>query len=156
MKAYHTFGPVCSPQSRILILGSFPSVKSREQGFYYGHPQNRFWKLIAALLGESEPHSIEEKKALLLRRHIALWDVIESCSIEGSSDQSIRDVVCNPLQQVTDCSQIRQVLPMAKRRLTCMKNTEKKKRGCRVRSFPRPVRPMRRIPWKNYEKRGRL
>ena len=136
MKAYHTFGPVYSPQSRILILGSFPSVKSREQGFYYGHPQNRFWKLIAALLGESEPHSIEEKKALLLRRHIALWDVIESCSIEGSSDQSIRDVVCNPLQQVTDCSEIRQVFANGKKAFDLYEKYGKEKTGLPCQKLP--------------------
>lgn len=89
----HMFEPVYNEQSRILILGSFPSVKSREQGFYYGHPRNRFWKVLAAVLEEPEPVHIDEKKRLLLSHHIALWDVIDSCDIRGSSDASIRNVV---------------------------------------------------------------
>lgn len=89
----HTFEPVYDAGSRVLILGSFPSVKSREQQFYYGHPQNRFWKVIGRLTGETEPLSVEEKRAVLLRHHIAVWDVIERCDIKGSSDSSIRNVV---------------------------------------------------------------
>ena len=89
----HTFAPVFDDASQILILGSFPSVKSREQQFYYGHPQNRFWKLLALLLSENCPSTIPEKKDLLLHHHIALWDVIASCDIIGSSDSSIRNVI---------------------------------------------------------------
>lgn len=89
----HTFEPVYDRSSRVLILGTFPSVKSREQQFYYGHPQNRFWKVLAKLTGEAVPVTVEEKKALLLRNHIAVWDVIASCDITGSSDSSIRNVV---------------------------------------------------------------
>ena len=89
----HTFEPVYDAQSRILILGSFPSVKSREQGFYYGHPHNRFWKVLAAILCCQIPKTIEEKKKLLLEHHIAIWDVIKSCEIKGSRDSSIRNVV---------------------------------------------------------------
>lgn len=92
-RVFHTFDPVCDENSRILILGSFPSVKSRENQFYYGHPQNRFWKMLARLLGEAVPESIEEKKSLLLRHGIALWDVVSSCDIKASSDSSIRNVV---------------------------------------------------------------
>ena len=88
----HTIPPLYDRGSRILILGSFPSVKSRESGFFYGHPQNRFWKVWSALLGQREPLSIAEKKELLLRNGIALYDVIASCTITGSSDSSIRDV----------------------------------------------------------------
>lgn len=90
---YHTFGPFYDSESKILILGSFPSVKSREQGFYYGHPQNRFWKVLSAILNWKEPQTIEEKKEMLRRNHIALWDVIEECDIIGSSDSSIKNVV---------------------------------------------------------------
>ena len=86
------FAPVCDESSRVLILGTAPSRKSREVGFYYGHPQNRFWKMLAAVTGEEVPQTIEEKKALLLRNHIALHDVIHSCDIIGSSDSSIRNV----------------------------------------------------------------
>ena len=89
----HTFMPVYDESSKALILGSFPSVKSREQGFYYGHPQNRFWKVLAAVCGCEVPKTIEEKKAMLLANHIAIWDVIDSCDIIGSSDSSIKNVV---------------------------------------------------------------
>ena len=89
----HTFLPVYDENSELLILGSFPSVKSREQGFYYGNPQNRFWKVLAAVCGSEVPQTIEEKKAMLLDNHIAVWDVIDSCDIIGSSDSSIKNVV---------------------------------------------------------------
>ncbi|MDO4293838.1 MAG: DNA-deoxyinosine glycosylase [Eubacteriales bacterium] len=93
----HPFLPVFDGRSKVLILGSFPSVKSRENHFYYGHPQNRFWKVAAALTKEAEPGSIPEKRQLLLRHGIALWDTIASCRIEGSSDSSIRDAVPNDI-----------------------------------------------------------
>lgn len=105
----HPIPPVYHADSRILILGSFPSVKSRETGFFYGHPQNRFWKVAAAVCGEEVPQTVEEKKAFLLRNHIAVWDVIASCVITGSSDASIRDVVPNPLQDILECADIRQI-----------------------------------------------
>jgi len=89
----HMFLPVYDKNTKVLILGSFPSVKSREQGFYYGHPQNRFWKVLAAVCGCEVPRTIEEKKAMLLANHIAVWDVIDSCDIIGSSDSSIKNVV---------------------------------------------------------------
>ena len=88
----HSFEPVYDKASEILILGTLPSVKSRENNFYYGHKQNRFWKVLAALLKEPVPDTIEEKKAMLLARRIALWDVIQSCDIKGSSDSSIKNV----------------------------------------------------------------
>ena len=91
----HPFPAIYAPDSRILILGSFPSVKSREQMFFYGHPQNRFWRVMAALLGADVPQTVEEKRAFLLANHIALWDVIASCDIAGSSDASIRNAVTN-------------------------------------------------------------
>ena len=102
----HGFGPFYREDSRILILGSFPSAKSREAQFYYGHPQNRFWPLLAALCGEKTPRSREEKEAFLLRRRIALYDVIESCSIIGSSDSSIDDVVVTDLAPLLEGSEI--------------------------------------------------
>lgn len=88
----HEFPPVWNADSQVLVLGSFPSVKSREEGFFYGHPQNRFWKVMAAITEGGVPESVEEKKELLLRNRIAVWDVIQSCRIKGSSDSSIRDV----------------------------------------------------------------
>ena len=88
----HSFEPVYDKASEILILGTLPSVKSRENNFYYGHKQNRFWKVLATLLKEPVPDTIEEKKAMLLAHRIALWDVIQSCDIKGSSDSSIKNV----------------------------------------------------------------
>lgn len=109
MRQFHTFEPIWNENSKILILGSFPSVKSREQGFFYGHPQNRFWKLMARLLQEKLPTTIEEKKAMMLRHDIALWDVIESCEIVGSSDSSIRNVVVNDLGKIVKNSRVKKV-----------------------------------------------
>ena len=88
----HSFEPVYDKASEILILGTLPSVKSRENNFYYGHKQNRFWKVLATLIKEPVPDTIEEKKAMLLAHRIALWDVIQSCDIKGSSDSSIKNV----------------------------------------------------------------
>ncbi|MDD3252188.1 MAG: DNA-deoxyinosine glycosylase [Lachnospiraceae bacterium] len=105
----HQFEPVFDEHSRILILGTFPSVKSRENHFYYGHPQNRFWKLMARITCEEVPESIEEKKILLLRSGIAIWDVIASCRITGSSDSSIRDVVPTDLARVLEHSPIERI-----------------------------------------------
>ncbi len=98
----HTFPPVYDRHSRLLILGTFPSVKSRENHFYYGHPQNRFWKVIANLTNSPVPETIEEKKKLLLTNHIAIWDVIASCTIAGSSDSTIRDVKVNDIKGLLD------------------------------------------------------
>lgn len=86
----HPFEPVVSEESRILILGSFPSVRSRETKFYYGHPRNRFWKMLSELLGEAEPGTIDEKKSLILRQGLAVWDTLACCEIQGSADASIR------------------------------------------------------------------
>ena len=105
----HPFPAIYAPDSRILILGSFPSVKSREQRFFYGHPQNRFWRVMAALLGADVPQTVEEKRAFLLANHIALWDVIASCDIAGSSDASIRNAVPNDLTPILETACIRQI-----------------------------------------------
>lgn len=105
----HTFEPVYDENAKILILGSFPSVKSREQKFYYGHPQNRFWKVLAACFCAEVPVTIEEKKKFLLTHQIALWDVIEECDIVGSSDSSIRNVVPNRMEQILDVAEIRAI-----------------------------------------------
>ena len=88
----HSFEPIYNEDSEILILGTLPSVKSRENNFYYGHKQNRFWKLLAKLCEEETPQTVEEKTAMLLRHRIAIWDVIQSCDIKGSSDSSIKNV----------------------------------------------------------------
>ena len=102
----HEFEPVFNRESKILILGTLPSVKSREQHFYYGHPQNRFWKVLANITGEAVPSSISEKKELLLTHHIAIWDVIKSCEIIGSSDSSIRDVTPADIRLILDDSDV--------------------------------------------------
>lgn len=102
----HPIPPLFDENSRTLILGSFPSVKSREQSFFYGHPQNRFWKLIAMLFDEEIPQSIDEKKQLILKHNLALWDVIYSCTITGSSDSSIKDVVPNDLSVILQNSSV--------------------------------------------------
>lgn len=102
----HGFGPYYDSESRYLILGSFPSVKSREENFYYGHPQNRFWKILAALFEDSLPQTTEEKKKFLSAHRIALYDVIESCSIIGSSDSSIEDVQVTDLRPILEGSQV--------------------------------------------------
>lgn len=105
----HPIAPVFDERSRILILGSFPSVKSREATFFYGHPQNRFWKVLSAVLDVKCPQTVDDKKWLLLSHRIALWDVIASCRIEGSSDSSIRDVVPTDLRPILDTAPIRAV-----------------------------------------------
>lgn len=105
----HEFPPVYNENSRILILGSLPSVKSREQMFYYGNPKNRFWKVIAGLTGASVPSTIPEKKALLLAQGIAVSDVIAECDIIGSSDSSIRNVIPMDLQEILENAKIRQI-----------------------------------------------
>lgn len=105
----HPIPPVFDRNAKILILGSFPSVKSREGHFFYHHPQNRFWKTLAAVLHVPVPQTIEEKKTFLLSHRIAVWDVIASCSIEGSSDSSIRDVVPNDLGTILSAADIKAV-----------------------------------------------
>jgi len=105
----HTFEPIYDKNSKVLILGSFPSVKSRENNFYYGHPQNRFWKVLAQIFEVEVPQSIEEKKTFLLEHNIAVWDVIESCTIIGSSDSSIKDVVVNDFSKVLENSSVERI-----------------------------------------------
>ena len=102
----HPFPPLYNSESRILILGSLPSVKSREQMFFYGHPQNRFWKMISGVFEEAVPQTIEEKKAFMLKHNIAMWDTIYSCDIIGSSDSSIKNVVPTDLKSIIDNSKI--------------------------------------------------
>lgn len=105
----HPFPPLYNKDSRILILGSFPSVKSREQMFFYGHPQNRFWKVLSSVFECNEPETIEEKKQFLFKNRIALWDVIASCEITGSSDSSIDNVKVNDLSEILKEADIRQI-----------------------------------------------
>ncbi len=105
----HPIPPLYDEHSQILILGSFPSVKSREQQFFYGHKQNRFWRVMAQVLGCAVPESIEQKKEMLLSHHIAVWDVIASCEITGSSDASIRNVTPNDLSRILNGADIQAI-----------------------------------------------
>ena len=105
----HNIDPVYDENSRMLILGSFPSVKSRETGFFYGHPQNRFWKVLAAVFGERTPATVSEKKAMLLRNNVAVWDVIKSCEITGSSDISVKNAVPNDVAAIVKNTKITKV-----------------------------------------------
>lgn len=105
----HEIQPVFDSRSRVLLLGTMPSPASREQGFYYGHPQNRFWRVLAAIFDEPAPRTIEEKRDMLLHHHVALWDVLASCEIEGASDASIRDAQPNDLARIFDAADIRAV-----------------------------------------------
>ena len=105
----HPIQPVYDKDSEVLILGSFPSVKSREEGFFYGHPQNRFWKVTASVFDEEPPRTTEKKKDFLIRNHIALWDVIGSCDIDGSSDSSIKNVKVNDISKILTTADIKAI-----------------------------------------------
>lgn len=102
----HPIPPLYDENSRILILGSLPSPKSREGMFFYHHPQNRYWRVVAAVCNEPVPTTVEEKRAFALRNHIAMWDVIESCDIIGASDSSIKNVKANDLSRIMDSAHI--------------------------------------------------
>ncbi|NLC19891.1 MAG: DNA-deoxyinosine glycosylase [Clostridiales bacterium] len=106
----HPIPPVYNQDSKILILGSFPSVKSRKGGFFYHHPQNRFWRVISQVFSQPLPQSIDDKRRMLLDLKLALWDVIQSCEIEGSADSSIKNVIPNDLTQILDAADIRQIV----------------------------------------------
>lgn len=105
----HPIPPVYDAHSRILILGSFPSVKSREEGFFYGHPRNRFWKVLAGVWETQVPVTVAEKKWFLLRHGIALWDVLAGCEITGSADSSIHHALPNDIRVILDCACIQTV-----------------------------------------------
>ena len=105
----HPIPPLFDESSKTLILGSFPSVKSREAAFFYGHPQNRFWSVLATLYGVPKPETVEEKKKLVLENNLALWDVIASCEIVGSSDSSISDVTANDLSVIINNSKVERI-----------------------------------------------
>lgn len=110
----HTFEPVYDENAKILILGTMPSPKSRENGFYYSHPQNRFWKILAEIFQEPFPSGNGQKKEMLYRHHIALWDVLQSCRIEGASDSSIKDPVPNDIKGLLDKTHIKTIFTTGK------------------------------------------
>ena len=130
-RANHEFPPLYWEDSQILILGSFPSIKSREQAFYYGHKQNRFWKVLSAVFNEREPMSIEEKKALCLKHHIALYDSIESCDIIGSSDSSIKNVEPADLSPIFKAAKIKKVIFNGATSKRCFYAFQSEKEGVR-------------------------
>lgn len=137
----HPIPPLYDGSSRILILGSFPSVKSREAMFFYGHPQNRFWPVLAAVLGCERPTTIEEKKRLALTHHIALWDTIASCEIEGSSDSSIRGVVPNDLTPILRGADIRQIYCNGGTSYQYFRRYQQQLTGREAVKLPSPARP---------------
>ena len=111
----HPFGPLYDKNSKVLILGSFPSVKSRENNFFYGYPQNRFWKVVAGIFDYPVPASIEEKRKLILENRLALWDSIAECEITGSSDSSIRNAKPNDLSIILNSAKIEKIFTNGKK-----------------------------------------
>ena len=105
----HAFDPVFDSESRILVLGTMPSPKSRELGFYYSHPRNRFWPVLSEILGEKVPETPEEKRDFCIRNKIALWDVLKECDIDGASDSSIKNAVPNDMSIIFEKAQIKAV-----------------------------------------------
>ena len=159
----HGFEPVFDERSRVLVLGSFPSVLSRANAFYYGNPQNRFWRVMAACLGVSVPPnegdplasgepatldaSIAAKRAMLLNGGVALWDVIESCDIKGSSDASIKNVVPAHIERITGAAPIEQVICNGGTLAGSTSAIYKNAPGCRPSLCRRQVPPMRHGAW---------
>ena len=117
MLVNHEFGPFVNKDSKILILGSIPSVKSREYGFYYMHPQNRFWKIMSDLFEEEMPNTILDKKKFLKKHYIALWDVLDSCEIKGSSDVSIKNPKVNDIKEIINSTDVRKIFVTGKKAL---------------------------------------
>lgn len=132
----HPIPPLFDKNSEILILGSFPSVKSREECFFYGHPQNRFWKIIARVLNEKTPGTIQEKKAMMLKHNIAMWDVIHSCEIEGSADNTIKNVVPNDLSVILETAKIKRIYVNGKKAEAMYKKYTEKKIGIKATVLP--------------------
>lgn len=114
-KLFHSIKPIYNENSKVLVLGTFPSPKSREQGFYYGHPQNRFWRVLSAVLKAETPLTIEQKKSLLLKHGIALWDVLESCEISGAADSSIASPKVNDFSRITSIADIKATFTTGKK-----------------------------------------
>lgn len=132
----HEIKPVVYPNSKILILGTFPSPKSREYGFFYGHPRNRFWNILSTLFGVEYPKTIEEKKALLKKERIALWDVLASCTITGASDTSIKDPVPNDISGLIKGTDIKQIFTTGKKAESLYKKYCEKETGIKAIGLP--------------------
>lgn len=132
----HPIAPVYDKHSTILILGSFPSVKSREQGFFYGHPQNRFWRVLAAVYGDEVPQTVEEKKEFLLQKGVAVWDVIASCEIQGSSDSSIKNAVPADLSDILAHAPVRRIYVNGKKAEQLYRKYQEKQTGIKAVCLP--------------------
>lgn len=132
----HTFEPIFDKNSEILVLGSFPSVKSRENNFYYAHPQNRFWKVVASVYSCPVPKTVEEKKNMLLSNRIAVWDVIKSCEITGSADSTIKSVTPNDLSEILSVANIQKIYANGKTAQSLYNKYIKKNTGIDIISLP--------------------
>lgn len=132
----HTFEPIFDKNSEILVLGSFPSVKSRENNFYYAHPQNRFWRVVASVYSCPVPKTVEEKKNMLLSNKIAVWDVIRSCEITGSADSSIKSVIPNDLSEILSVADIKKIYANGKTAQSLYNKYIKKNTGVDIISLP--------------------
>lgn len=132
----HTFEPIFDKNSEILVLGSFPSVKSRENNFYYAHPQNRFWRVVASVYSCPVPKTVEEKKNMLLSNKIAVWDVIKSCEITGSADSTIKSVIPNDLSEILSVADIKKIYANGKTAQSLYNKYIKKNTGIDIISLP--------------------
>lgn len=132
----HTFEPIFDKNSEILVLGSFPSVKSRENNFYYAHPQNRFWRVVASVYSCPVPKTVEEKKNMLLSNKIAVWDVIKSCEITGSVDSTIKSVIPNDLSEILSVADIKKIYANGKTAQSLYNKYIKKNTGVDIISLP--------------------
>lgn len=132
----HTFEPIFDKNSEILVLGSFPSVKSRENNFYYAHPQNRFWRVVASVYSCPVPKTVEEKKNMLLSNKIAVWDVIKSCEITGSADSTIKSVIPNDLSKILSVADIKKIYANGKTAQSLYNKYIKKNTGFDIISLP--------------------
>ncbi len=132
----HTFEPIFDKNSEILVLGSFPSVKSRENNFYYAHPQNRFWRVVASVYSCPVPKTVEEKKNMLLSNKIAVWDVIRSCEITGSADSTIKSVTPNDLSEILSVADIKKIYANGKTAQSLYNKYIKKNTGVDIISLP--------------------
>lgn len=135
-KITHELEPIYNENSKILILGTLPSVKSREQQFFYAHPQNRFWKVLASLTENYVPVTIDEKKDFLLRNNIAVWDVIESCQIIGSSDSSIKDVVPTDITRILETANITKIFANGAKAMKLYDKYQYKELGIKIEGLP--------------------
>ena len=132
----HTIEPIFDKNSEILVLGSFPSVKSRENNFYYAHPQNRFWRVVASVYSCPVPKTVEEKKNMLLSNKIAVWDVIKSCEITGSADSTIKSVIPNDLSEILSVADIKKIYANGKTAQSLYNMYIKKSTGFDIISLP--------------------